>query len=91
MLCTVYRAYFCALLRLVILLTVLYNNTRKQEYLTDQILTEVKKMMSCEEMKKYLIDELKEERRKMLMNQDNKYSYIFMICNDMGIIDPKEF
>jgi hypothetical protein len=48
-------------------------------------------MMSYEEMKKYLIDELKEERRKMLMNQDNKYSYIFMICNDMGIIDPKEF
>ena len=39
-------------------------------------------MMSCEEMKKY---------RKMLMNQDNKYSYIFMLCNDMGIIDPKEF
>nr|DAI49524.1 MAG TPA: hypothetical protein [Caudoviricetes sp.] len=31
MLCTVYRAYFCALLRLAILLTVLYNNTRKQE------------------------------------------------------------
>lgn len=48
-------------------------------------------MMSYEEMKKYLIDELKEERRKMLMNQDNKYSYIFMICNDMGIIDPQEF
>jgi hypothetical protein len=48
-------------------------------------------MMSCEEMKKYLIDELKEERRKMLMKQDNKYSYIFMLCNDMGIIDPKEF
>ena len=48
-------------------------------------------MMSYEEMKKYMIDELKEERRKMLMNQDNKYSYIFMLCNDMGIIDPKEF
>nr|DAR44496.1 MAG TPA: hypothetical protein [Caudoviricetes sp.] len=48
-------------------------------------------MMTIDEMKEYLLAELKEERRKMLMNQDNKYSYIFMICNDMGIIDPKEF
>ncbi len=48
-------------------------------------------MMTIDEMKEYLLAELKEERRKMLMNQDNKYSYIFMLCNDMGIIDPKEF
>ena len=42
-------------------------------------------MMTIEEMKEYLLEELKEERNKMLMNQENKYSYIFMLCNDMGI------
>lgn len=44
-------------------------------------------MMTIEEMKEYLLDELKEERNKMLMNQENKYSYIFMLCNDMGITE----
>lgn len=34
--CTVYRAYFRALLQLAILLTVLYNNTRKQEKTSDR-------------------------------------------------------
>lgn len=42
-------------------------------------------MMTIEEMKEYLLAELKEERNKMLMKQENKYSYIFMLCNDMGI------
>ena len=46
-------------------------------------------MMSVYEMREYLLEELKEERQKMLMNKENKYSYIFMICNDMGII-PEE-
>lgn len=38
------------------------------------------------EMVEYLIDELKEEREKMLLGKDNKYSYIFKLCNDMGLI-----
>lgn len=42
-------------------------------------------MMTIEEMKEYLLAELKEERNKMLIKQENKYSYIFMLCNDMGI------
>ena len=44
-------------------------------------------MMNLEEMKEYLLNELKEERNKMLMNEENDYSYIFMLCNDMGIVE----
>lgn len=43
--------------------------------------------MTITEMKEYLLGELEEERKKMLMNKENHYSYIFMICNDMGIIE----
>ena len=43
-------------------------------------------MMSIEEMKDYLLDELKGERNKMLMKQPNNYGYLFMLCNDMGIV-----
>lgn len=46
--------------------------------------------MTREEMIEYLLDELKEERENMLLGKDNKYSYIFMLCNDMGII-PEDF
>lgn len=46
-------------------------------------------MMTPEEMKEYLLDELREERCKMLMNQENHYSYLFMICNDIGIVDER--
>lgn len=42
--------------------------------------------MTREEMIEYLLDELKEERKKMLLCKENKYGYIFMLCNDMGII-----
>ena len=48
-----------------------------------------KKKMTIAEMKEYLLEELKEERKKMLMGKDNHYSYIFMICNDMGIIEEQ--
>ena len=48
-------------------------------------------MMSYDEMKEYLLAELKEEREKMLKNQGSNYSYIFMLCNDMGLIDPAEY
>ena len=47
--------------------------------------------MTYDEMKEYLLAELKEEREKMLKNQESKYSYIFMLCNDMGLIDPAEY
>ena len=50
---------------------------------------EEKKMMNINEMREYLLEELKEERQKMLMNQENHYSYLFMICNDMGIVPEK--
>ena len=43
--------------------------------------------MTIAEMKEYLLEELKEERKQMLMGKDNHYSYIFMICNDMGITE----
>lgn len=43
-------------------------------------------MMNINEMREYLLEELKEEHQKMLMNKENYYSYIFMLCNDMGII-----
>lgn len=29
----------------------------------------------------------RKEKNKMLMNKENHYSYIFMLCNDMGIIE----
>lgn len=43
-------------------------------------------MMNINEMREYLLEELKEERKKLFMNKENYYSYIFMLCNDMGII-----
>ena len=42
--------------------------------------------MNREEMIEYLLEELKEEKIKMLQGKENKYGYIFMLCNDMGII-----
>lgn len=42
--------------------------------------------MNREEMIEYLLEELKEEKTKMLQGKENKYGYIFMLCNDMGII-----
>lgn len=43
-----------------------------------------------EEMKAYLLEELKEEKQKMLMKQENHYSYLFMLCNDMGLTDSEQ-
>ena len=45
--------------------------------------------MNINEMKEYLLEELKEERNKMFMNKENHYSYIFMLCNDMGIVEEQ--
>ena len=66
-----------------------YYNIRTREN-TKQSHTAGGRKMTREEMIKYLLDELKEERKKMLLCKDNKYSYIFMLCNDMGII-PEDF
>ena len=43
--------------------------------------------MTIEEMKAYIRAELKEEYNKLLHNEPNNYSYLFMIANDMGLTD----
>ena len=46
-------------------------------------------MMTIEEIREYLLEELKEEKNKMLMNKESHYSYLFMLCNDMGIVEEE--
>ena len=43
--------------------------------------------MTINEMKEYIKEELKEERRNMLMGKPNNFSYLFMIANDMGLVE----
>lgn len=53
-----------------------------------------KKMMTAAEMKDYLLSELDDEKQKMLRGEENKYSYLFMLCNDMGLTieeQPKRY
>lgn len=40
-----------------------------------------------DEIVDYLLSELDDERRKLLDGKKNMYSYIFMICNDLGITE----
>lgn len=47
-------------------------------------------MMDFDEIKEYLLNELKEERSKWLLNKENYYSYIFLICNDIGLTELNE-
>ena len=42
--------------------------------------------MNREEMIEYLLEELRNQKNKMIHHKENKYEYIFMLCNDMGII-----
>ena len=42
--------------------------------------------MKKKEMIEYLLEELHLEESKMQAGLDNNFSYIFMICNDLGII-----
>lgn len=42
--------------------------------------------MSIEEMKEYIAEELKDEYRLLLAGEENHYSYLFMIANDLGLI-----
>ena len=46
-------------------------------------------IMTIEEIREYLLEELKEEKNKMLMDKESQYSYIFMLCNDMGIVEEE--
>lgn len=41
--------------------------------------------MTIEEMKEYIKDELKEQHDKLIACEENHYSYLFMIANDMGL------
>lgn len=41
--------------------------------------------MTKAKMKEYLLNELKEEWELCKAGKDNNYSYLFMLCNDMGI------
>lgn len=47
-------------------------------------------MMARSEMIEYLLYELNEEKENYLQGKENKYGYIFMLCNNMGIIPPNE-
>jgi hypothetical protein len=38
-----------------------------------------------DEVKEYLIYELNKQRIEWLLDRDNNYDYILMICNDLGI------
>ena len=42
--------------------------------------------MKKQDMIEYLREELLLEESKMQAGLDNNYSYIFMICNDLGIV-----
>lgn len=41
-------------------------------------------MMNTKEMQEYLMEELRIELGKMMQGKENKYSYLFMLMNDMG-------
>lgn len=43
--------------------------------------------MTIKEMKEYISSELQEEYNKMMRGEDNHYSYLFMIANDMGLTE----
>ena len=43
--------------------------------------------MNYNEMIEYLLAELEEEKKKMLKSENNKFGYLYMLCNDMGIIE----
>jgi len=39
---------------------------------------------TVEEIREYMLDELKREFHKMVMKEENNFGYIYMLCNDMG-------
>lgn len=42
-------------------------------------------MMTMDELRDYLSTEIADERNKYLMGCDNHYSYLLMLCNDIGL------
>lgn len=42
--------------------------------------------MSKKDMIEYLLEELNHEYVLWLAGEPNNYSYLFMLCNDMGIV-----
>lgn len=65
--------------------TVYYCDSFGWENITE--IANVSNQMTQEEMIAYLLEELKDEKNKMLQGEENRYSYIFMLCNDMGIVE----
>lgn len=43
-------------------------------------------MMDVEQIRAYLLEELYLERYKWCTNEPNHYSFLYMICNDIGIV-----
>lgn len=63
-----------------------YDNGNKKAYYCDSIGWEdITYVVRYQDMAKYLRDELDDEREKFFAGKENKYSYIFMICNDLGV------
>ena len=49
--------------------------------------TDIYKTTDIQNVIDYLSYELHTEKVKMLNGEENHYSYIYMICNDIGITD----
>ena len=46
-------------------------------------------MMNLEEIREYMLNELRKEFRKAESEEENIYSDLFMICNDLGVTKEK--
>ena len=47
--------------------------------------------MTIKEMKEYIETELGHEKVLQMAGEPNNFNYLFMIANDMGLINPKEW
>ena len=45
---------------------------------------------TVDEIREYMLDELQEQLARYLRGDENNYSYIFMLCNDMGFTAPEK-
>lgn len=43
--------------------------------------------MTFKDMREYIKEELAEEYAKLLKGEENHYGYLFMIANDMGLVE----
>ena len=85
--CTKNFMIFCAIFLLTSEIICVILEPQKENKTDRQTSRKGKNKMTITEMKEYLLEELKEEKNKMLMNKENHYSYIFMLCSDMGIVE----